>query len=214
MFTGLVAEMGKIQELQWEAGMIHLSIAAPRLRKTDMKIGDSVAINGICLTVIELDDFGFKIQVMPETVAKTTLANWKVGDAVNLERALNLSGRLDGHLVSGHVDGVAQIVSLIPAGASRYMELEVEAELSRFIAQKGSVTLDGVSLTVAKIVSENRFSVALIPHTLASTTLGNMIPGARLNIEVDIIVRYLERLSQSRIQSGLTLEQLAEKGFL
>jgi riboflavin synthase len=216
MFTGLIAEKGKLTLLESANGIIHLTVSAPHIHGQGLRIGDSVAVNGICLTVTALVDKGFRTQVMPETSGRTTLAAWKTGEALNLERALALGGTLDGHLVAGHVDAVAVVREVVPEGSARRITLVPPASLGRYIAEKGSVALDGVSLTVAKIEPDNGFSVGIIPHTLEQTTLANWLPGKRVNLEVDLIARYLERLSQfsGRPGEGLSLSRLAENGFL
>ncbi|MCK5242921.1 riboflavin synthase [bacterium] len=213
MFTGLTSEVGAIQKIRPQSGIVNLTLYAPKLSATGVKFGDSIAMNGICLTVVELHAKGFTVQVMQETVKHTTLGNWQVGDAINLERALTFADRLDGHLVNGHVDGTAIIHDIRKEGAAQQVVLSATNDVHRYIAKKGSVAIDGVSLTVSEIAEANRFTVALIPHTLVETNLQFLKPGKRVNVEVDIIARYLERLTQSTTRSGLTLEKLREYGF-
>jgi len=162
--------------------------------------GDSVAVAGCCLTVLDLDESGFSADLSGETLARTSLGNLAEGDPVNLEPALAAGDRLGGHLVTGHVDGLAEVVSITPAGDSRICRFRVPAELARFVAEKGSVTLDGVSLTV-NAVEYDEFEVNLIPHTLKVTTLGHLEAGAVVNLEVDLVARYLDRLAEMRGQT-------------
>jgi riboflavin synthase len=213
MFTGLVAEVGKIKDIQLQSDIVTLTLFAPKLCSGKIKLGDSIAMNGICLTVVAVQPKGFSVQAMRETVEHTTLRSWKTGDTINLERALTLADRLDGHLVSGHVDGTAVIKGLYREGAAQRVVLTTDHEVHRYIAKKGSVAIDGVSLTVAGISEKDQFEVALIPFTLDGTNLQCLKIGQLVNIEVDIIARYLERLTQPISGSGLTLEKLREFGF-
>ncbi|MGH2668559.1 MAG: riboflavin synthase, partial [bacterium] len=158
------------------------------------RVGDSIAVNGACLTVVHLRDGEFATDLSAETLRRTTLRSLRPGDAVNLERPLRLDQRLGGHLVQGHVDGVGRITAILPHGGGTWMEITPPAELMRYLAEKGSVAVDGVSLTVAAIGDASRFAVALIPHTLAVTTLGRRGCGNEVNIEVDILSKYVERL--------------------
>ncbi|MCK5218519.1 riboflavin synthase [bacterium] len=215
MFTGLIEEKGKITRLNFGAEIISLSILAPGICSSDIKPGDSIAVSGICLTVIKIKDLEFTVQVVPETIQRTILPDWKAGDQVNLERSLTLGGRLDGHLVAGHVDGTGTVIAVKQENGAQRLELQFPENLSRFIAEKGSVALNGVSLTVAEIMPNNRFAVALIPYTLSRTNLEGLAPGKQVNLEVDLLARYLERLNTAQIEkSGLTIEKLAETGYL
>lgn len=191
MFTGIVEAVGRIAAIEPGMSDLRLTIEAGGLDLSDVRIGDSIAVNGVCLTAVRVDDGAFQVDVSAETQRCTT--GFRVGDAVNLEKALRLSDRIGGHLVSGHVDGVGEISRVDPVGDSRLVEVVVPAELARYIAAKGSVTLDGVSLTVNQ-VEGNRFTVNLIPHTLAVTTLQRLCCGSRVNLEVDLLARYVERL--------------------
>jgi riboflavin synthase len=161
----------------------------------DCKVGDSISISGVCLTMLEPDATGFSADLSVETLEKTSLGNRRPGDSVNLELAMRASDRLGGHMVSGHVDGLARLISRIEDGRSERFLFESDHNLARFIASKGSVCLDGVSLTVND-VDDNRFSICIIPHTLEVTTLGGLAAGEDVNLEVDLIARYLDRLSQ------------------
>ncbi|MCD4813374.1 riboflavin synthase [bacterium] len=215
MFTGLIAEKGIIKHVRKESGVLKIGIQAPQLCDQTLKKGDSVALNGICLTVVTITKGIFEVQAMLETMQKSTLSDWKPGRSVNLERAMCLTDRLDGHLVSGHVDGVGVVVDVKPEGSAKRIRVSTEKKLISYIAEKGSVTLDGISLTVASVASNCIFSVAVIPHTLEHTSLGMMLPGGKINIEVDIIARYVERLLVSRdSRETLTIEKLVENGFL
>lgn len=191
MFTGIITHTGTVKHIQKSGDWI-FTIAAQDFTQ-GLAIGASVAHNGACLTVISKDADSFTVQVSQETLDRTTLGGWQEGQKINLERALKVGDELGGHFVSGHVDGLAKLVSKETAGDSFRLIFKVPQPLSLFIAEKGSVTLDGVSLTV-NTVAENTFSVNIIPHTLSATTLGTCKAGDRLNLEIDIIARYLARL--------------------
>jgi len=179
----------------------------------DVRLGDSIAVSGPCLTVVALAADTFDVDVSIETLARTTLGERKAGDAVNLEKALRLSDRLGGHLVSGHVDGVGVVAERETLADYVRFALEAPPELARYIAMKGSITVDGVSLTV-NAVAGRRFDILTIPHTLSRTTLGGLASGARVNLEVDLLARYLERLLEHQEDNpGLSLEALAKAGF-
>jgi riboflavin synthase len=191
MFTGIVAAVGRIERVAQRAGGLRLAIDAGPLDLGDVAIGDSIAVNGCCLTVVRLAGARFEVDVSQETVACTV--GLDVPGEVNLEKSLRLADRLDGHLVSGHVDGVGEVVAFEPAGESRRIVVRAPASLGRFIAQKGSIAVQGVSLTVNR-VDGAEFEINLIPHTLAVTTLRSLVPGARVNLEVDLVARYVERM--------------------
>ena len=197
MFTGIIQGTGTIARSEARGGDLRLTLAAPTLDFSDVAIGDSICVSGVCLTAVELGEHTFAVDVSNETLALTTLGELREGAAVNLEKALRLSDRLGGHLVSGHVDGVGQIISIEPDARSQRWTIEAPAELSRYIAAQGSICVDGVSLTV-NTVEGARFSVNLIPHTVEVTTFAQRRPGDRVNIEVDMMARYLERLLQER----------------
>jgi len=197
MFTGIIQGTGTIARSEARGGDLRLTVAAPTLDFSDVAIGDSVSVSGVCLTAVELGDHAFAVDVSNETLALTTIGGLREGDAVNLEKALRLSDRLGGHLVSGHVDGIGQIVSIEPDARSQRWTIEVPAELARYIAAKGSICVDGVSLTV-NTVEGARFSLNLIPHTVEVTTFARRRPGDRVNLEVDMMARYLERLMEER----------------
>lgn len=196
MFTGIVQATGQIETLQVHGNDTRLSVESSDLDLRDISCGDSIAVNGVCLTVVEFNSNGFVVDVSPETLSCTTFAGLAAGDSVNLEKALSPTTRLSGHLVSGHVDGVGQVVAVEQQGSSRVLRFSIPAGLMRYIANKGSVCVDGISLTV-NAVQGNEFSVMAIPHTLQSTIMGHYKSGTAVNVEVDIIARYLERLITS-----------------
>jgi riboflavin synthase len=191
MFTGIVAAVGRIQRVEPRPGGLRLAIDAGALDLADVAIGDSVAVNGCCLTVIRLAAPRFEVDVSQETIDCT--AGLGTPGEVNLEKSLRLADRLDGHLVSGHVDGVGEVVAFEAAGESRRLVVRGPAELAKYVARKGSIALQGVSLTVNR-VEGREFEVNLIPHTLAVTTLKALVPGAKVNLEVDLLARYVERM--------------------
>ena len=192
MFTGIVTALGNIAEVTPTAGGVRLTVTAPDLKLLDGQVGESIAVNGVCLTAITISAAGFDADVSRETLRCT--AGFNQGARVNLERALKLSDRLGGHLVSGHVDGVGTVVSVQPAGDNRVFVFEAPHEVARYIAVKGSIAINGVSLTVNE-VNNMQFSVNIIPHTLAATNLGALATGARVNLEADTVARYVERLN-------------------
>jgi riboflavin synthase len=194
MFTGIIQTIGEVDSITADEGDVELQIAAPGLGLEGVAIGDSIAVNGCCLTVTRLLDNAFIADVSHETLNVTTLGDWQVGTLVNLEKALTAGQPLGGHYVTGHVDGVATIGALETDARSTRMQIEVPKEFARYIARKGSITLDGVSLTVNE-VGPTTFAVNLIPHTLDVTILNRYVVGTRVNFEVDIIARYLERLT-------------------
>ncbi len=191
MFTGLVEETGRIERIE-ESGDRRFWIAAARVLE-DARVGDSLALNGCCLTAVAVEPGRFAVEAVPETLRRTTLGSWREGERVNLERPLRLDQRLGGHLVQGHVDGVGVVRSAADEGEGRRVSFELPGALARFVAEKGSLAVDGVSLTVA--VCEGAVcEIAFIPHTLRVTVAGEYRPGRRVNLEVDLIARYLARL--------------------
>lgn len=215
MFTGIVQAIGNIGAIHDTGGDWRLVINSAQLDFSDVALGDSIAVSGVCLTAVALGAGSFEADVSRETLACTTLNGLQVGALVNLEKALTPQSRLGGHLVSGHVDGIAELLSRRPDGRSERLVLRVPPALARYIAHKGSVCLDGVSLTVNE-VDGNEFGVNIIPHTAERTTLHGWQPGCQVNLEVDIISRYLERLLQGGAQpggAGLAIDQLARGGF-
>jgi riboflavin synthase len=216
MFTGLIEDLGTVRELRQGSESIRLTVATG-LPMAELQLGESIAVNGICLTVVSFGGGLFCADVSPETLARTSLGGLAPGARVNLERALRLSDRLGGHLVSGHVDGLAAITERRRDANAIRFAFSLPAAVSRYLVEKGSVAIDGISLTVNSVGAES-FSVAVIPHTLEMTTLKEKSVGARVNIEVDIIGKYVERLMGGRGQGSeknpLSLDFLAKHGFL
>jgi len=192
MFTGIVEELGTVAAVEDQGDAVRLTVRAATVL-TDAGLGDSIAVNGCCLTVAERTDDTWTADVMQETLDKTSLLGVRPGDRVNLERAVTADKRLGGHIVQGHVDGVGTVLRRTPSEHWEVVEISVPASLARYLVDKGSITVDGVSLTVVEAGSD-RFTVSLIPETLARTTLGARQPGDRVNLEVDVIAKYVERL--------------------
>jgi riboflavin synthase len=193
MFTGIVEELGQVRAIVANEGGARIEIDAKRVVE-DASIGDSIAVNGCCLTVVECSSTGWAADAVTETLARTSLGDLRAGDPVNLERPVRLADRLGGHLVQGHVDGTGTLLARTPnADGSVTMQFAAPAEVLRYIVHKGSITVDGISLTVAAL-DDASFSIAVIPHTLAVTTLGTAEIGTRVNLEVDVIAKYVERL--------------------
>ena len=218
MFTGIVEAVGSISGKQEHDGDMRIVIDCGALDLAATRPGDSIAVNGVCLTAVEVDARGFAADVSLETLDKTSLGELEVGSPVNLETALALGDPLGGHLVSGHVDGVAVLLESKPEARSIRYRFEVDPALQHYIAVKGSVTVDGSSLTVNR-VDGNRFDVNIVPHTQQNTVFGSYRPGIRVNIEVDIIARYLERLLEGRADTNAAgnrrmLQTLIESGFI
>ena len=199
MFTGIIQTIGTIASIEQRGGDARLTIAASNLGFDDVAVGDSICVSGVCLTAIMLDGTRFAADVSVETLSRTTLGALNVDDRVNLEKSLRLADRLGGHLVSGHVDGVGKVIAVAPDARSQRWTFELPHALARYVAAKGSICIDGVSLTVNE-VEHNRFGVNLIPHTIDVTTFRDKRAGASVNIEVDLIARYVERLSTAEAQ--------------
>lgn len=196
MFTGLIERVGHIEFIENVGEARHFTIAAPDAEYLkDAQLGESIAVSGVCLTATALTGATFAISAVEETLRRTSLGARSVGDCVNLERAMRVGDRLGGHIVQGHVDGVADIVGVRDEGEGWWVTLQPPFELMKYIVAKGSICLDGISLTVAN-VAYNKFSVALIPHTRQVTAAGDWQVGTRLNVEVDVIAKYVERLTQ------------------
>jgi riboflavin synthase len=193
MFTGIVLAKGSVSGVEKRGGDVRLRIEAGDLDMSDVALGDSVCVSGVCLTAIDPDAKGFFADVSVETLSRTTLGQLSAGSAVNLEKSLRLSDRLGGHLVSGHVDAIGRVASVAPDARSQRWRFEIPAHLAKYVAAKGSICIDGVSLTVND-VDANTFGVNLIPHTIAVTTFADRKIGDAVNIEVDLIARYVERL--------------------
>jgi len=210
MFTGIVKALGRIEAMTPAGGDMRLEVTADGLPWADYEPGESIAVNGVCLTAVELRGNGFSTDVSLETLGVTALGQLSTGDAVNLEPALSMSDRLGGHLVSGHVDCVATLRSRRDDARSIRLEFELPAEYARYVARKGSICIDGVSLTINSVKS-NRFTVNIIPHTAEVTIIGGYRNGRTVNIEVDLLARYLERLLAK--DDGLDIDTLREHGY-
>ncbi len=216
MFTGIIAAIGKITHIERKGGDCRLTINTGKLPLTDAQLGDSIAVNGVCLTAIELGKQQFSADVSNETLSRTILKNAVVGSPVNLELALTPTTRMGGHIVSGHVDGIGKLVEQKPDARSWRLSFKVPDDLAKYIAEKGSITINGISLTVNS-VNGTVFSVNIVPHTLQETTLADIKVGYEVNLEVDLLARYLERLLQgdaaAKPNSGITMELLQNAGF-
>lgn len=199
MFTGIVEAMGRIERIEVHGDDRRLHLVCEGSYLQSVQAGESIAVSGVCLTALGKSHGTFSADVSVETLQVTTAGDWKVGSSVNLERALTPSKSLGGHFVSGHVDGVGRLLEQWPEARSRRLLFELPASLARFVAAKGSITVDGVSLTVNE-VDDTRFGVNIVPHTWEFTSLGTLAPGARVNLEVDLLARYLERLLTAREQ--------------
>jgi len=217
MFTGIIQAIGGVQALERRGGDLRLRIDTGGLDLSDVALGDSIAVNGVCLTVVKLPGDGFAADVSNETLALTSLGQLKPGSRVNLEKALTLQTRLGGHLVSGHVDGLGEVIERRDDARSVRFRIRAPGELARYIAHKGSITVDGTSLTV-NAVEGDTFDLNIVPHTLQETIMSEYQPGRRVNLEVDLVARYLERLllgdAAARVGSGgVDLQMLAKAGF-
>ncbi len=212
MFTGIIKSMGTISAIEKRGGDVRLSVRSDEMPFSSYEVGESIAVNGVCLTAIALHEGSFDTDVSLETLDVTVLKNLAVGDAVNLEPALTLGERLGGHLVSGHVDCVGRVLQRSDDARSVRLTLEIPAEFARYVAKKGSVTVDGVSLTVNE-VSGAKFDVNIIPHTAQATIIGDYVVGTTVNIEVDLLARYIERLL-AKDSDGLSMEFLKANGYV
>ena len=214
MFTGIIETVGVVSAVQNVSGDLRIRVSAPAFAERDVAQGDSIAIDGVCLTVVEQQADSFAFDVSKESLAHTLIGDWKEGTRVNLEMALLPTTRLGGHLVSGHVDGVAKLTSLSQDARSWRMAFEAPQALKKYIAQKGSITINGISLTVNS-VHDCVFDINVIPHTFEVTTLGGLSLGDRVHIEVDLIARYLERmlLAGSESDTAINYSFLKEHGF-
>ena len=221
MFTGIIEAVGRINKIEPVAGDIRLHVATSsktggNLDMSDVQLGDSIAVNGVCLTAIEFDEKHFAADVSNETINLTSLKGLAPGSEVNLEKALLPTTRLGGHLVSGHVDGLGEVISIKEESRSIQLIIRAPEDLKHYIAMKGSICIDGISLTVNKITDAD-FEINIVPHTQQQTIIKNYKPGTRVNLEVDLIARYLERLltkQEATTGDGITLESLAKAGFV
>lgn len=209
MFTGIIEEVGNVQKISRQQQALALTISAKKVLE-DVRIGDSIAVNGVCLTVTAFTSIAFTADVMPETFHATSLAKLASGDGVNLERAMQANGRFGGHIVSGHVDGIATIAKKRTVSNAVYIDLRMDAELTHYCIPKGSITIDGTSLTIFD-VRENGITVSLIPHTYAETIFSKKREGAIVNVENDAIAKYVEKLTAK--QKPLTRDFLAHHGY-
>ena len=217
MFTGIIQAVGNIESREMRDGDARLTINTGSLDIASASLGDSISVNGVCLTAIEYSSNNFSADVSGESLSRTTLGDLKTGSKVNLEMAVTPTTHLGGHLVSGHVDGVGEVVRCWGDARSERFIIKAPSNLAKYIAEKGSICVDGISLTVNGIAG-CEFELNIVPHTLVSTTMGLFEAGQHVNLEVDIIARYLERLllgeDAAKIQDGITMSQLAENGFL
>ncbi|ARU63154.1 riboflavin synthase [Tumebacillus avium] len=217
MFTGLIEEVGSVQEIRTSGKAIHLKLRAPSILE-DVALGDSIAVNGICLTVTHYDGGSFTVDVVPETMRRTTLHELSVGSPVNLERAMAMGKRFGGHIVSGHVDGIGRIMEIVDEDIAKVVRFFAPPEVLRYLVEKGSITIDGVSLTVMDVASDS-FRVSVIPHTWQVTVLRHRRVGSLVNLECDIIGKYVERLllpyapGAANGKQSITLDYLRENGF-
>jgi len=217
MFTGIILAVGKIAGIEARAGDCRLKIETGKLPLSDAALGDSIAVNGVCLTAVELGAHYFIADVSNETLSRTTLKNAVVGTPVNLELALTPNTRMGGHIVSGHVDGLGKVIEKKPDARSVRFKFKTPDNLAKYIAEKGSICINGISLTVNE-VNGATFTVNIVPHTLQETTLNDAVVGTEVNLEVDLLARYMERLMQgeaaAKDHSGITEELLQKSGFL
>ena len=216
MFTGIIEATGKIVLLQKKQGDLAIRIQSPNLDMNDVKLGDSIATNGVCLTVVDKHDDGFSADLSNETISLTGFAHYALGQTVNLEKAMKPVSRLGGHLVSGHVDGMATITSITANARATEYWLTTDENLMKYIPYKGSVCIDGISLTV-NAIETNKFKLTIVPHTVEQTTMADFKVGTQVNLEVDQIARYLERLIKGAEQptsSNVSMSLLANAGFI
>lgn len=219
MFTGIIESLGQLRSVQSIGGDVRLCVESTTFDWSDVQLGDSIATNGVCLTVIALASDSFQADVSVETLSATTAKTWSVGRALNLEKALLPTSRLGGHMVSGHVDGVGEVLSLTEDARSLRFRFRAPKILAKYIAEKGSITIDGTSLTV-NVVDANEFEVNIVPHTLKHTIMGGYTVGTRVNLEVDLIARYLERLllgegaAKAAKTAAISESFLADNGYL
>lgn len=216
MFTGIIEATGRVSAIQVSGVDLKLTIESDSLDFSDVKLGDSIASNGVCLTVTALKGKSFNADVSGETVKRTLFGQYKIGQLLNLEKALLATGRLGGHLVSGHVDGISSVEKIEKFGEAWQVWIKMPTDLAHYIAEKGSITVDGISLTVNEL-SASAFRLTIVPHTARETTLMSLKAGSQVHLEVDLIARYLERLLQGRQGAGgkgVTMDLLQQRGFL
>ncbi|MGP8246462.1 MAG: riboflavin synthase [Bryobacteraceae bacterium] len=213
MFTGIIEELGTVEALEARPAGARLRIAC-RAVMGDMRTGSSVSVNGVCLTALDLRAGGFSADLAPETLKRSNLGALRAGSRVNLERPLSPNSRFDGHIVQGHVDGTGEFLSLDSLGGDNWwLRIRIPADLDRYLVAKGSIAIDGISLTIAALEADT-LSVTIIPHTFRNTTLGGYRPGARVNLECDVLAKHVEKLLQKiSPREGLTVDKLEENGY-
>jgi len=218
MFTGIIEEVGTIRRIEQRGENRSITIAAEKTL-SDLRTGDSIAVSGVCLTALDIQTDSFRADLAPETWARTSFSHLKEGASVNLERPMAANGRFGGHIVQGHVDGVGKFLGLEPIkdpdgkdSENWWLHLELPPEIGRYTVHKGSIAIEGISLTVAKLEGA-RCTVAIIPHTVEMTNLGTLRPGAPLNLEADLIAKYVEKMLGARDTSSLRVEELVKQGF-
>jgi riboflavin synthase len=216
MFTGIIEEIGVLKDIKRTTNDYQLTIAAKKMVE-DVQLGDSISVNGVCLTVTSFSSDQFTVDVMPETIKATSLKSLSNGSHVNLERAMSANGRFGGHFVSGHVDSIGTVKSRHQVSNAVYFWIEVDPKMMKYIVSKGSITVDGISLTVVE-TTDNQFSISIIPHTITETILQFKRNGDIVNIECDMLAKYMERLLEKRetgsSNKGLTLDKLEQNGYV
>ena len=213
MFTGIIEATGHVESILRTGGDFRLKVNSGELDLSDVKLGDSIATNGVCLTVVELSATGYTADVSTETIKHTGFANYASGQKVNLEKAMLPTSRFGGHMVSGHVDAVAAITAIIDNGRAKDIWVKIPAGLEKYIVKKGSITIDGISLTVND-VDAGQFKLTIVPHTASQTTIDSIRVGEQVNVEIDLIARYVERLVNPSQSEGVTMSLLARSGFI
>jgi riboflavin synthase len=218
MFTGIIEAKGHIKSISVNGEGAKVVVAVGHLDMSDVNLGDSIATNGVCLTVVAFDKHSFTADVSNETLTRTGFAHYKIGQVVNLEKAMLPTTRFGGHIVSGHVDAISEVVSIVDNGNSTEYWLSMDDSIAHYIAEKGSVTIDGISLTVNDL-AENKFRLTIVPHTAQETIISQYTVGTKINLEVDVMARYIERLltkksTQTAASSGVTEALLMQSGFI
>ena len=216
MFTGIIEATGKLAAVVQRGNDISVTIKSAELDFSDVKLGDSIACNGVCLTVTHLAQHSFIADISSETLAHTLFGHYKTGQRINLEKAMLPTTRMGGHIVSGHVDGVSQVIKIEQSGRASNIWLSLPATLERYVAAKGSITVDGISLTVNEL-NHDAFRLTIVPHTAAHTTIAALKAGSKVHLEVDLIARYLERLlskDSAGVTGGVSMALLSQRGFL
>jgi riboflavin synthase len=216
MFTGIIESVGNIRAININSEGARLEVSTGKLDMSDVHLGDSIATNGICLTVVAFDDTSYSADVSIETLSCTSFAHYRVGQKVNLEKAMLPTTRFGGHMVSGHVDAVCEIASIVPSGNSTDYWLTMPEDIAPYIAEKGSITIDGISLTVNSL-TDNKFRLTIVPHTAEQTIIGSYEAGTKVNVEVDLIARHIERLllkKSPEVMSSVTEALLINSGFM